>query len=211
MLNAWAIVLIIWALYRYYFKEDLPIWIDEFIAKPIIFLLPVHYYVTNVERKPLWQSLGVTLRHWRFDLGLGFLVGSILLVTGAFANYYRYGTILAPEPRFLNDYPMGILAGVAIASAVWEELLMRGFQLKRLFEEKKSLLQPILLNCFLYFFLHIPILFTSAHITGYTILQVLAMDVVFSVMVGLLFYVKRSVLLPITIHFFYNLSLYFLL
>ncbi|MCX7996240.1 MAG: CPBP family intramembrane metalloprotease [Patescibacteria group bacterium] len=211
MLNVWAVVLILWAFYRYYFQNDLPIWIDEFVAKPLLFLLPVYYYVSRVELKPFWSSLGVTLRHWRFDLGLGVVVGTIFLIMGVLANLMQHGTVLSPKPRFLDDFTPGFLVAVSFASAVWEELLMRGFQLKRLFEEKKMLFRPVLLNCFLYFFLHIPILFTSEQITGYMILQVLAMDVMFSLVVGLLFYPKRSVLLPVFVHFFYNLSLYFLL
>src|SRR3989344_3962000 len=40
ILNVLAIVLIIWSLYRAYFKTSLDPLIDEFIAKPLVFLLP---------------------------------------------------------------------------------------------------------------------------------------------------------------------------
>ena len=49
-LNLWAVVLIVWAIYRAKFK--LPEWFDEFVAKPIVFVLPVYYYIQKIEKKP---------------------------------------------------------------------------------------------------------------------------------------------------------------
>ena len=48
-LNLWAVILIIWAIYRTYFK--LPEWFDEFIAKPLVFVLPVLVYIRTVEKR----------------------------------------------------------------------------------------------------------------------------------------------------------------
>lgn len=211
MLNAWAVVLIIWAVYRAHFKTDLPMWVDEFIAKPMIFLAPLYYYIKNDEHKEFFSSLGFTLKHWKTDIGLSMVVGTMFLVAGAAANYFKSGTYLPADPKFLKDYPALMLVGVAFASALWEEILMRGFVLKRLYEESKKIVYPAFFNSFLFFFLHIPILFTSANITGYLILQVLAMDIVLSLMISFLFLYQRSVWVAILIHFFYNLSLYFFL
>lgn len=227
MLNTWAIVLIIWAFYRHHFKESLPIWIDEFIAKPTIFLIPLYYYITKVEYKlkhkdssqrsffdnikTFIRSLGLTLQNWKFDLGIASFMGLVFLGTGAYANFVKYGSFITPESKFVQDYSPLLLVFVALASATWEEILARGFVLKRLLEEKKHWFTAILFNSFLYFFTHIPILFTSSQITGYLILQVLAMDVIFSIMISSFFLYKRSTLLAIMVHALYNLALYFLL
>ncbi len=228
MLNTWAIVLIIWALYRHHFKEALPIWIDEFIAKPSIFLIPLYYYILRFELelvfkehhkvrtlfsdvKAFLHTLGLTLKHWRFDLGVSVLVGFVFMGIGAYANQVKYGSFFNPGSEFLKQYTPYMLITVGFASALWEEILSRGFVLKRLLEEKKHPIYAVFFNSFLYFFTHIPILFTSAQITGYLILQVLAMDIMFSLMVSTFFLYKRSTLLAILVHAFYNLSLYFFL
>jgi len=228
MLNIWAIVLIIWALYRHHFKEALPIWVDEFIAKPAIFLIPLYYYILKFELDPLFKaqekvknagsyikaffhSLGLTLKHWRFDLGIALFVGSIFMGIGMSANHIKYGSFFNPNSKFLAEYTPYMLIAVGLASALWEEILARGFVLNRLLQQEKHPIHAVLLNSFLYFFIHIPILFTSAQITGYLILQVLAMDVMFSLMVSTFFLHRRSTLLAILIHAMYNLSLYFFL
>ena len=48
-LNLWAVILIIWSVYRAKFR--LPEWLDEFIAKPLVFILPVYYYIRKIEKK----------------------------------------------------------------------------------------------------------------------------------------------------------------
>ena len=53
-LNLWAVILIVWSIYRAYFK--LPEWFDEFIAKPIVFVLPVFIYIKTVEKKEIFSS-----------------------------------------------------------------------------------------------------------------------------------------------------------
>lgn len=228
MLNTWAIVLIIWALFRHHFKESLPIWMDEFIAKPVIFIIPLYYYITHFEIKLKGKhheigdafvkqfkyfvtSLGITLRNWKFDIGMALFIGAIFIGFGAYANMQKFGQITSPESKFLKEFTPYMLIAIAFASATWEEILARGFVLKRLLEEKMNWLYAIFFNSFLYFFTHIPILFTSSQITGYLILQVLAMDVIFSVMVSSLFLYKRSTLLAILVHAIYNISLYFFL
>ena len=54
-LNLWAVILIVWSVYRTYFK--LPEWFDEFVAKPAVFVLPVFVYIKWVEKKEILSSL----------------------------------------------------------------------------------------------------------------------------------------------------------
>ncbi len=39
----WGWVLLIWSLYRYFLK--FPEWVDELIFKPVVFVLPVIWFV----------------------------------------------------------------------------------------------------------------------------------------------------------------------
>jgi len=55
MLNVWAIILIIWSFYRATFKMNLPVWFDEFIAKPMVFLFPIYWFITKLEKKTIFK------------------------------------------------------------------------------------------------------------------------------------------------------------
>lgn len=211
MLNTWAIVIIIWSIFRAHFKTELPIWLDEFVAKPLIFLTPVIYYIRTIEIKPIAQALWLHKKNWKEDVLFSVIVGAMFYASAAGANYAKYKTFLPPEPRFLDTYALPLLLVVAIASSIWEEILSRGFVAKRLFEESKNIWTASLYSSILFFFMHIPILFTSKDITGYTILQVMTTDILLSFVITYLFIYRRSLLVPIIIHALYNISLYIFL
>ena len=74
-LNLWAIILIIWAVYRAKFK--LPVWFDEFIAKPLVFVLPVYYYVKNIEKKPFFSAIDFKAKVTLPDIFYALIIGII--------------------------------------------------------------------------------------------------------------------------------------
>ena len=212
MLNMWAIVLILWAFYRAHFKTDLPMWIDEFIAKPLIFITPLYYYISKYENHHnILTALSFKLKGWKTDVLIGLLVGGIFFIGGASANYVKYHSIFPKHPIYFGNYNIFLLVAVGIGSAITEEILMRGFVLKRLYEESKQVFRSAAFVSFLFFFLHIPILFTSKDITGYTILQVMATDLALSLCVSLIYLQRKSITVPILIHVLYNIALYMFL
>jgi len=208
MLNTWAIVLIIWALYRTYFKTSLPLWFDELFAKPIIFLIPVYYFITTYESDDFWKQVDLKTQKIRHHIMFGLGIGFIFFVTGFIVQYVKNGNF-----NFLTTTSvMQIIyyCIIAFASSFSEEILSRGFVLKRLYNDSKSVLSSVFFASFLFFFLHIPILFTNPHLYGNVLIQVMATDILLSFAVSLLYLQRRSVIVPILIHAFYNLSIYLL-
>ena len=59
-LNLWAVILIAWSIYRTYLK--MPEWFDEFIAKPLVFVLPVIYYIKKIDKQNVLSSLYISLK-----------------------------------------------------------------------------------------------------------------------------------------------------
>ena len=55
VLNVWAVILILWSIYRA--KLALPEWFDEFIAKPLIFILPVYLFIRKVEKGNFFSKI----------------------------------------------------------------------------------------------------------------------------------------------------------
>lgn len=208
MLNVWAVIIIIWALYRWYFRTTLPIWFDEFIAKPAVFLIPLYYYITKVEKKNFIKNVslnkGITLK----SALLSITIGLLFLITGFFSFYKTTGSSSLPTTLHF-PFPVALLVVIAFATAITEEILSRGFVLKRLYKDSGNPYTSSLIASVLFFVMHIPILMTNDLILGTTLLQIMATDLMLSFAVSLLYIQTESLYVPIIIHAFYNLSLYF--
>lgn len=202
-LNLWAVILIIWAFYRAYFK--MPEWFDEFIAKPLVFVLPVFYYIKNVDKKPIFESLYLHFKPKIIikDLFNSLVIGGVFLLTAFLSLYFRDKKII-----FINNFPgidkFIIIFLTALATGITEEILSRGFVLKKLYEESKNIYSSTFFASVLFFFLHVPILFADPRINGQMLLMFLTTDLLLSMINGIIFLWKKSLVVPILIHAFYN-------
>lgn len=208
MLNIWAISLIIWAVYRHQLETTLPIWLDEFVIKPMVFLIPMIHYIQKYEKVPVMKAIGFTRKNVSVDIFLGVFIGAAIFFAGAIANYLQFGVYVSPASTWLNEFSIWYLILIALASAITEEILMRGFVLKRFLEYKKQPIIAVLYSSILFFFLRIPMLLTIEALDGYMILQIMATDLFLSLAVGTLFVLRRNILLPILVHFFYTIGLF---
>lgn len=202
-LNLWAIILIIWAIYRA--KLKMPEWFDEFIAKPLVFILPVYYYIRRVEKKSFFPALFIKPNLFFGDLLVGIAIGSIFFLSAIFANLIKAKKIMFLQQDFTLESFLFIII-LALATGISEEILSRGFVLKRLYEESKNIYTSSFFASILFFFLHVPILFTNAKISGSLLLMIMGTDMVLSLINSFIFLERRSLVLPIFIHAFYNLS-----
>ena len=200
MLNAWAIVVIIWSVYRAYVKTDLPLWFDELIAKPLVFILPVAYYISRYEGHGFFK--GVDLKRSLPDVIFGLSLGLAVLGLSLF-TFGTHGAITFPSITIIL-----YLLGIALATSISEEILSRGFVLKRLYAESKNIISATFFASFLFFVLHIPILFTNKEIFGVTLLQVMATDLLMSFGISLIYLQRKNLVIPILIHMFYTFALY---
>lgn len=204
-LNVWAIILIAWSIYRTYFK--MPVWVDEFIAKPIVFVLPVFYFIRKSDKKPILPSLYLDLKPKKVlnDVLYGLMIAAIFLGSSILAVYVKFKkiNIIGHIPDSKTILSVVILA---IATGITEEILSRGFVLKKLYDESKNYYSSIFLSSILFFFLHVPILFTNIKITGNLLLVFMATDLLLSVVNGFIFLERKSLIVPILIHTFYNIA-----
>src|SRR3990167_5670357 len=91
VLNAWGIVLILWCIYRT--KVVMPEWFDEFIAKPLVFILPTYLYIKNFEKQPFFKQIWLSGNKVVKDLYISSILGSIFIISALFANYVRVGNL----------------------------------------------------------------------------------------------------------------------
>ena len=212
-LNLWAVILIVWAIYRTYFKLPYfkppdfkpPEWFDEFLAKPLVFVLPVLVYIRTVEKKGILSSLFINKNFKNFikEFFISFGIGLILLLTALFSIYLRSKKINL-FTHFPSAGQFGLIFLMALATGITEEILSRGFILKRLDEESKNAYSSTFFASILFFFLHVPILFANNRINGSMLLMFMVTDLLLSMVNGLIMIQRKSLTVPILIHAFYN-------
>lgn len=206
-LNLWAVILIVWSIYRYNFK--MPDWFDEFIAKPLVFVLPVYYYIKRIEKTDFFSGLNWKKKMEKGTMFLGLIMGSVFFVTAIFGNWVKLGSFVFFPGKTVSLGGIFLIILMALATGISEEILSRGFILKRLYEESKNIYTSSFFSSILFFFLHVPILFASLKISGNMLLFFMVTDLLLSLTVSFLYLDKKDLTLPIMIHTFYNLSIYF--
>jgi len=188
-LNVWAIILIIWSFYRAFFKTELPIWFDEIIMKPVIFILPVLLFIKKFDHKNVISTLKLNAHKKTY-----YILFLILLV------------VVFITTRLKNSFGLFLL--VSLATSFSEEILSRGFVLAKIYEESKNKFFSIFQSSLLSVCLHLPIILTNDVFSGALLIKVLVLDFLLGVIVSVLYLEEKSLIPPILVHTLYSLSLY---
>lgn len=198
----WAWVLLAWALYRYF--TNFPEWLDEFIFKPIVFVGPVIWYVLKVEKQKL-SSIGLTMRNFFTSIYIGLGFGVIFAIEGVVTHMVKYGKLDVTPIGAFQTYGFYLII-ISFATAFSEELISRGFVFNRIYEKTKNLPWAAVLSSFMFMGLHVPILLTTNKLTGMTLVLFFVTDFVLSLANSLLYYNTGSLVAPILVHVFWNMT-----
>ncbi|MBI5614393.1 CPBP family intramembrane metalloprotease [Candidatus Gottesmanbacteria bacterium] len=203
VLRVWAWIAIVWMIYRYFFRFSE--WTDEFVFKPLVFAAPVIWYVLKKEKRRL-DSIGITFTNFYTSLYIGLGFGFVFALEGLAANVMKYGKIqIRPIGAFDQNGMIGLLI-LSLATAVTEEILNRGFIFSRLYEKMKNLPASAILSGCLFVGLHVPILVTALHLQGVTLVLFFVTTFILGVVNALLFANTGSLVAPILIHIFWNMT-----
>lgn len=200
--RTWGWILLAWSLYRYFFK--LPEAVDEFIAKPLVFVAPVLWYIYKKEQRTL-ESVGVTTKNLFPSLYIGLAFGMAFAIEGLAVHFLKYGELKVNPIAAFQQYGFLLLV-LSLATAFCEELLSRGFIFNRLYEKTRNLPYATAISSLMFLALHVPILVTANHLTGPTLILFIITDIVLAVANSLLFYNMRSLVAPILVHIFWNMT-----
>ncbi len=199
----WGWVALAWALYRYFFR--LPEVLDEFIIKPLVFLFPVLWYVRSKEKRQ-WSSVGLSTKNLFTGVYIGLGFGFVFALEGIAANAIKYGKLTIVPIEALTQYGLVTLLFLSLATAISEEVLSRGFVFARIFEAKKSLAYAAVVSTVLFVLLHIPILVTMHKLQGVTLVLFFVTDIILGLANSLLFYSTGTLVAPILVHVFWNMT-----
>ncbi len=197
VLNIWAIVLIIWSIYRVNFKTDLPIWIDEFVAKPLIFILPVYFFITRIEKKKFFEGVNLLMSNARSGILLGSGIGVLFVIFTLFWSN-----------RVVNTENSIYYFVLSIATSFSEEILAFGFVLKRLLDDSKNYFTAVFFASILFFITHLPKFFSTDTLTGELLLRLLVLDFCLGMILSTIFVFRKNLWLTISIHTFYLFTIY---
>lgn len=200
--QTWAWVLLAWSLYRYFLR--LPEWFDEFIAKPLVFIGPVLWYLKNKEHRTL-ESIGITKKNIFNSIYIGLAFGMIFAIEGIAAHALKYGKLDVTPIAAFKEYGFFLII-ISLATAISEEVLSRGFVFSRIYEKTKNLPYSAFMGSILFVLLHVPILVTSNHLTGPTLVLFFVTDFVLAFANSMLFASTGSLVAPILVHIFWNMT-----
>lgn len=198
----WGWILLTWSLYRYFLR--LPEWFDEFIAKPMVFVMPVLWYIVNKEKRTL-ESIGITGKNFFNSVYIGLGFGMIFAIEGIAAHAIKYGKLDVTPIGAFQDYGFFLII-VSLATAISEEILSRGFVFSRIYEKTKNLPYSAFMGSVMFLLLHVPILVTSNHLTGMTLVLFFVTDFVLAFANSMLFATTGSLVAPILVHIFWNMT-----
>lgn len=200
----WFIILLIWSFYRANFR--LPEAIDELVIKPLVFVFPVLYVVLYKEKKTI-ESLGLEMKQPQFmvDLYIGVLIGVAFALEGLLANYVKYHTFSFTP---LLGVKQGVFAFFVLnlATSTWEEILARGFMYQRFFSVYNNQFYAAIASSSLFFLLHVPIMFAQLHLMGVSLIIYPISILLLSIANCYILSLRKSLVLPILIHTFWNMT-----
>lgn len=199
----WGWVLLIWSLYRYFLK--FPEWMDELVFKPLVFVFPVLWFVKKIEKRK-FESIGFTGKNFFASLYVGLGFGLVFALEGIAANAIKYGKLQINPLTVVDQYGLVILLVLSLATAFSEEILSRGFLFSRIMEKTKNLPYASFLSTILFVLLHVPILVTTLKLQGTALILFFVTDFVLGLANSLLYYNTRSLIAPILVHVFWNMT-----
>lgn len=152
----YALVFIIWGLYRLLFPVN--VWVEETILKFIVFGVPTFWVVLHKEKGRL-EDLGMTTQGLVASLYFGLLFGLWLAIFGNVVSFVNDGSLgFNPNISILAFRDLMLLG---LFTAFWEQLLFMGFMLPRVVKDIKQESWAIIIVAALFALLHMPIQFAT--------------------------------------------------
>ncbi len=195
VLTVWGVVVILWSFFRSNVAG--PLWLSEFIAKPAIFLLPILVFVTRFQGgKSIAGALGLQATHTFREIMLALGIFLALMVIGA---YTLMGGAALSLLGSANWSRIALFTSIALATAVVEEIMGRGFLFRYLLQYSRSMLLSAVLSSILFFILYLPGILTTS-ISGDVLLMSLMLNLTISLVTIMLYSLRGSLYIPIAVH-----------
>jgi len=190
-------VFIAWSIYRYLVPNS-GNWIDNFLGKPIIWLLPTFFVVKVIEKKKL-ASIGLIKNHFFKYCIFGIGVGIAFFLYVKLLDVFIHHTTLQLLPH-LDFFAIGSFLAFGLATGIVEEILFRGYLQTRLTAAFKSSVWGVIVSSLLFALMHIPV---SIFVYHYSLSRLLTYEIYLfevGILFSVLFLFTKTLTLPIVAH-----------
>lgn len=194
VLTVWGITVILWSFFRAY--THIPLWVSEFIAKPLIFIAPIYFYIKRFEQSGSFiHAIGFKGKNLLREIVLAVTLICVLVVVGYIS--------LSKSPLLLStQVQWGTLLFVVVLSAatsISEEVVGRGFLFQYLFKYSKNFFISFFFSILLFFILYLPGVLTSGAGGGILLLS-FALNIIMTTISVILYRLRGNLFLPIAVH-----------
>lgn len=185
---------IIWGLYRYLFK--LPDEVEELLIKPIVWLLPVIYFLK--QEKASISSLGLTTKNLfpaiYFSLGLGV----IFVLEALLVNFVKYSNFNFASN--IGELPLLSSLGLSFATAFSEEIAFRGYIFNRVWYALGSEWLANIITSLAWSIIHLPVTIFVWNLTIQNAAYYLFLTMLFGIGSAFVFARTKNVFSSILLH-----------
>ncbi len=189
-----AYLLVVWSFYRFLFK--LPDEIEELIVKPIIWLLPVFYFVKK--EKANLSSLGITSKNLFPAIYFALAFGAFFAIEAIIINFIKYG-----ELNFsANIGEKALLAslGISFVTAFSEEVSFRGYLFNRVWLALGKEWPANIVTSLAWALIHLPVTFFVWELSLSSALIYLFLTTLFGIGSAFVFARTRNIFSSIFLH-----------
>ena len=144
-------LLIFWGCYRLLFK--LPDEVEELVFKPLIWLLPVMYFIK--QEKTNLKSVGLTFTNLFPAIYSALALGSLFAIESVIANFLKYGQFNFAAN--LGTQTLFASLGLSFITAISEEIAFRGFIFGRINQALSHEWLANLITSTFWVIIHIPV------------------------------------------------------
>lgn len=133
----------------------LPEAIEEIVVKPLIWLIPVYYFVRK-EKLGL-KSLGITSKNLFKAIYFALGLGAVFALEAVLINFVKYdGFEFAAN---IGEKPLLAALGLSFVTAISEEITFRGYLFNRIWSALGNELTANLVTSFAWGLIHVPVAF----------------------------------------------------
>lgn len=200
LLSLWLFIASVWAAYRYFFRN--PEWLDELVFKPIVFLVPVCWFLVKhggltAAALGFRRSAVSQIIKWGGGFGL-FLVIENIFIWQLRGKYLQIdlGQIL----------PLIQVLVISLGTAISEEILYRGFLLERIQKVVPQASLANFINAILFSLAHVTIAIMVFHYLGRELIAYLFVIFILGYAQGIIYQRSGSIYSSIFAHTLWNLS-----
>jgi len=187
-------LLIVWGFYRYLFR--LPDEIEEFIIKPILWLVPVLYFVKK-EGSGL-SSLGIATKNLFKSIYLALFFGLIFAFEALLINYLKYGSFNFAAN--IGNKPLLFSLAISFMTAFSEETTFRGYLFSRVWSSLDNEWIANLSTSIVWALIHLPITIFVWKLSFASSMVYLMLTTIFGIASALIFARTKNITSSILLH-----------